>query len=206
VIIDHVAWLVADAGETARDLRERHGLGSLPGMFFEHAGTRHVNVPLQPPQMLELLTIEDRDAAAATEAGRRALACEAAGCGLLAWCVLVDDLEAVSNRLGIEIRDFTVPHGDGTLRGWRSVSGAAHLPFFLDYPRNGDRAGRIRALYERAGHSSAPECFSGLTISGSASEHDEWLGPHGLPLRFVPGRRGIVEARIRTVRGDTVIP
>ena len=78
--VDHVAWLVADAEQTARELREHHGLGTLPGMYFDRAGTRHHNVPLRPPQMLEVLTIEDRDAAAATESGRRALACEAAGC------------------------------------------------------------------------------------------------------------------------------
>jgi hypothetical protein len=62
------------------------------------------------------------------------LACEAAGFGLFAWSVLTDDLEAVSERLSIEIHDYTIPHGDGTLRGWRTVSGPPHLPFFIDYP------------------------------------------------------------------------
>jgi hypothetical protein len=60
-------------------------------------------------------------------------------------------------------------------------------------------------MYERAGHESAPTGFRELTISGSAAEHAEWLGPHDLPLRFVEGTRGIVEARIATAHGDVLI-
>ena len=117
----------------------------------------------------------------------------------------VDDLEAVSKRLDIEIFDYTIPHGDGTLRGWRSVSGPAHLPFFIDYPNNGDRVARWRAAYDRVAHTSSPGGFSQVTISGSESEMLDWLGPHDLPLRFVPGSRGIAEIRIGTPEGDLVI-
>jgi len=133
------------------------------------------------------------------------LACEARGFGLFSWCVLVDDLDDVARRLGIEIFDYTLVQPDGTLRGWRAVSGPPNLPFFIDYPNNGDRAGRFRAAYERVGHSSEPIGFSELTISGSAREHRDWLGPHGLPLRFVAGELGVVEARIATRRGDAVL-
>ena len=140
-----------------------------------------------------------------SESGRRALACEAAGYGLFAWAVLADDLEAIARRHGIEIFDFTVPHGDGTLRGWRAVSGPSHLPFFIDYPNNGNRLQRWQSMYDRVGHTSAPGGFSELTISGSEAEVDEWLGPHALPLRFAPGSSGIVEARVATTYGDAVI-
>ncbi len=203
--IDHVAILVPDAVGAATELRERHGLGSERGMYYERAGTRHHTVPLRPPQYLEVLTIENREAAEATETGRRTLACEAAGFGLLGWSVLVDDLEAVSERLGIEIFDYTIPHGDGTLRGWRAVSGPPHLPFFIDYPDNGDRLGRWQAMYDRVGHTCSPAGFSELTIGGSERELLDWLGPHELPLRFVAGEPGIREARIATAEGDVVV-
>ena len=180
-------------------------LGSEPGPYLPFAGTRGHSVPLEPPAYLEFHTIEDRDAAEATETGRRVLAVEAAGGGLFSWCVRVDDLEAVSKRLDIEIFDYTIPHGDGTLRGWRSVSGPAHLPFFIDYPNNGDRVARWRAAYDRVAHTSSPGGFSQVTISGSESEMLDWLGPHDLPLRFVPGSRGIAEIRIGTPEGDLVI-
>jgi hypothetical protein len=205
MVIDHVIMVVPDAVQAAADLRERHGLGSESAAYLPHTGTRGHNVPLGPPSYLEFLAIENREAAQATEPGRRVLACEAAGFGLLSWAVLVDDLEAVSRRLGIEIFDYTIPHGDGTLRGWRTVSGPPQLPFFIDYPNNGDRLGRWQAMYDRVGHTSSPTGFSELTISGSESELSDWLGPHDLPLRFVDGREGIREARIATADGNVVI-
>jgi hypothetical protein len=205
MVIDHVVMLVPDAARTATELRGKHGLGCEQGPYLAIAGTRGYNVPLKPPAYLEFHTIENREVAEATEAGRIALACEAAGYGLFSWSVLVDDLYAVSNRLGIEIFDYTVEHGDGTLRGWRAVSGPPHLPFFIDYPNNGDRLGRWQAMYDRVGHSCKPSGFSELTISGSASEMRDWLGPHDLPLRFIDGRRGIREARIATANGEFVI-
>jgi hypothetical protein len=205
VVIDHVVLLVSDADQAGRELRERRGLGFERGQYQPFAGTRNHMVPLRPPSYLEFLTIENRDTAAETEPGRRVLACEAAGFGLLAWAVLVDDLEAVSKRLGIPIHDYTIPHRDGTLRGWRTVSGPAHLPFFIDYPNNGDRAGRLQAMYERVGHACSPIGFSALTISGSEKEMLDWLGPHDLPLRFVGGQDRILEARIATASGVVLI-
>ncbi len=203
--IDHVAMLVPDAREATAELRRRYGLGAERGMFYERAGTRHWFVPLEPPQGLEVLEIEDRNAALQGPDGQAVLDCEARGFGLFSWCVLVDDLERVSERLGISIFDYTVPHRDGTLRGWRTVSGPRHLPFFIDYPNNGDRPGRFRELYERVGHESAPTSFSELTISGDPQEHLEWLGPNDLPLRFEPDQRGVVEARIATRGGQAII-
>jgi hypothetical protein len=206
MVIDHVVMLVPDAERATRALLEQHGIGAERGMYFPRAGTRHYFAPFEHPQGLELLTIEDSEAAqSGTDAGRSVLACEARGFGLFSWCVLVEDLDGVAARLGIEIFDYTLPQPDGTLRGWRSVSGPANLPFFIDYPNNGDRAGRFRAIYDRVGHTSGPVGFSELTISGSPAEHDEWLGPHDLPLRFVAGELGVVEARIATRRGDAVL-
>lgn len=203
--IDHVVMLVADAEAAARELRETYGLGSEVGAYHPFAGTRNHNVPLEPPAYVEFLTIEDRDAAEAGEIGRRVLAAEADGVRLFAWAVRVDDLEAVSARVGIEIVDYTVPHGDGTLRGWRTVTGPAHLPFFIDYPNNGDRAARWQAMYDRVAHTSAPRGFTGVTIGGSEAELLDWLGPHDLPLRFVRGRPGIREARIESANGEIVL-
>ena len=203
--IDHVVLLVRDAAAAGTELRERYGLGSERGPYHPFAGTRSHSVPLKPPQYLEFLTIENRAVARETEPGRRALACEARGGGLLAWAVRVDDLDAVSQRVAIPIVDYTIPHGDGTLRGWRTVTGAAHLPFFIDYPNNGDRVGRWQAMFDRVEHTCSPVGFSELAVGGSESEMLEWLGPNELPLRYVDGR-GICGARIATRKGEVVIP
>lgn len=205
MLIDHVAAVVPDAAEAAERLRESHGLGSEQGPYFPFAGTRAYNVPLRPPAYLELHAVEDRAVAETSVSGRAALAREASGFGLFGWAVLAEDLESISARLDIEIRDFTIDHGDGTLRGFRAVDGSPHLPFFVDYPNNGDRRDRWQAMYERVGHTSAPAGFSRLTISGSAREMEDWLGPNDLPLMFVDGSEGILEARIATTRGELII-
>ena len=205
VLIDHVCWLVPDAAATTRFLDVDFGLGVEAGMYYPPAGTQHYNVWLRPPQLLEFMTIADREAAAGSDSGRAALACEARGYGLFSWAVLVDDLESVSARLGIPIVDYTVPYGDGTLRGWRTVSGPAHLPFFIDYPNNGDRAGRIETAYARAGHRCSPTHFSALTVRGSEAEMLQWLGPHRLPIHFEGGERGIVAAEIASASGPLII-
>ena len=154
-------------------------------------------MPLEPPSYVEILAIEDRLAARSSESGRRALACQAAGGGLLAWAVLVDDLAAVSARLGLEIFDYTIPHGDGTLRGWRAVSGPAHLPFFIDYPANGDRLGRWQAMYDRVGHTCAPTGFTELTISGSETEMAEWLWTERSSFAVHPREPGALPGEVR---------
>jgi hypothetical protein len=203
--IDHVVTLVPDAGAAVERLLNEHGLGSEQGPYLPFAGTRGFNVPLEPPTYLEVLAIENRDAAEGSKSGRAALDRARAGYGIFAWAVLVGDLELVSERLGIEIFDFTLPQADGTLRGWRAIAGPPHLPFFIDYPNNGDRLGRWQAMYDRVGHTSAPSGFSELTISGSPSEMRDWLGPNDLPLRFIGGADGIHSARISTASGDVLI-
>ena len=198
--------LVPDADMAARELRARFGFGSERGPYHDFAGTRSHSVPLKPPSYLEFLTIEDRSVAESTEPGRTVVECEARGFGLFAWGVRVSDLDAQSRRLGIAIVDGTVPHSDGTLRGWRTISGPRHLPFFIDYPNNGDRVGRWTEMYHRVGHTSAPGAFLELEIGGRKNELDEWLGlQHDLPLRFVVGRPGIRSAHVATTRGEAVI-
>lgn len=205
MIIDHVVYVVRDPVEAAHELFERHGLGAERGDYHTFSGTRNWSVPLTPPTYLELLSIEDRSVAETSAVGRQVIAREEAGGGLAAWAVLVDDVTVVSKRLGIDIFDYTIVDANGTLRGWRSVSGPSHLPFFIDWPNSEGRLQRWEQMYRRVGHTSAPIGFSGLTISGSADEMRDWLGPHQLPLRYISGNAGLVEARIATPTGDIVI-
>ena len=203
--IDHLCWLVAEPEVTVRALRTL-GVGCELGMYFPLAGTQHWNVPLDPPQILEFMTIVNRDDAATGTAGPATLAAEAAGGGLFAWAVLVDDLEAVAARHALQIDDYTLPQPDGTLRGWRTASGPTHLPFFIDYPNNGDRTGRLAALRGRVRHTISPCQFTGLTIEGDPAETLDWLGPNDLPMTFVSGARGLVAAEIGTGVGLLSIP
>ena len=206
--IDHVCWLVDDAAATEAALRSV-GLGSERGMYYPRAGTQHWVVPLMPPQSLEFLTIVNRADARSGDVGPEILAAEASGGGLFTWAVLVDELEAVAERHGLAIDDYTLPQPDGTLRGWRTASGPQHLPFFIDYPSNGNRSERLMAGYQRAGHTSAPTRFARLVVKGDPTEMRDWIGPNSLPLEFVasPGPGGgLVAAEIATEVGAVSVP
>ncbi len=203
--VDHVTSVVADPLDVCHHLRERHGLGSERSGYLDYAGARSWLVPLRPPSYLELLSIEDQDAALISTTGRQLLDRLASGGGLVAWSVLVDDLALVSERLHIPIFDYTKLDEHGVVRGWKSVTGPPHLPFFIQYGGPEARAIRMRDLYQRVAHRTLPTAFSQLAISGSASEHLAWLGPHHLPLSFVAGNRGLVEARIATSEGEVVL-
>jgi hypothetical protein len=203
--IDHLCWLVDDPAATELALRA-NGIGSERGMYYPRAGTQHWMVPLLPPQGLEFITIVNRDDAATGDVGPETLAAEAAGGGLFAWAVLVDDLERIAHRHGLEIDDYTLAQPDGTLRGWRTASGPSHLPFFIDYPNNGNRHERLAALYDRVGHTSMPTRFSRLIIEGDETEMRGWIGQHELPLHFVRGHRGLVRCEIETASGRLSVP
>jgi hypothetical protein len=203
--IDHLCWLIDDPEATESALRS-FGVGSEFGMYYPRAGTQHWVVPLLPPQCLEFMTIVNRSDAATGDVGPEVLAAEAAGGGLWAWAVLVDDLDATARRHGLEIDDYTLPQPDGTLRGWRTASGPTRLPFFIDYPNNGNRLERLAAVYDRVHHTSAPTGFSRLVIEGDAAEILDWIGPNDLPFEFAEGARGLVAAEIDTVEGVLRIP
>ncbi len=205
VCIDHVTSVVEDPVAACHQLREKHGIGSERSGYLEYAGARSWLVPLQPPSYLELLSIEDETAALKSAVGSQLLERRKRGGGLVAWSVLVNDLKRVSDRLDLPIFDYTKTDDEGVVRGWRSVTGPPHLPFFIEYGGPDARFIRMRDIYQRVGHRTAPTAFSQLTISGSENELLEWLGPHRLPLRFVAGSDGLVEARIATTAEDVVL-
>ena len=205
VSIDHVTSVVEDPTEACRHLLDAYGIGSERSSYLTYAGATSWIAPLLPPSYLEMLSIEDEDVAEASAVGRQLLDRRRGGGGVIAWSILVDDLESVSQRVGISIFDYTKQDHDGNLRGWRSVTGPTHLPFFIEYARMDARMVRLQDMYQRVGHRCAPTVFSQLTISCSKSELDEWIGPHDLPLRTVSGSDGLVEALVATADGEVIV-
>jgi hypothetical protein len=204
VLVDHVTYVSPDAAAMAADLRERHGLGTERNGYLPHVGARSWSVPLAPPSYLEILEVETPDVAAGSPLGRSLLDVRDAGGALVAWCVVADDLAAVAARTGIAPYDGMTEGVYGTL-GWHTVSGPAHLPFFIVYDDDGARAGRLAARYERVAHDSAPTRFSRIDVAGDPAELDAWLGPHDLPVRHVDGPPGLVSVTIATARGDVEV-
>src|ERR1700691_5323526 len=113
VSIDHVTSVVEDPTEARRHLLDVYGIGSERSSYLTYAGARSWIAPLLPPSYLELLSIEDEDVAESSAVGRQLLERRRGGGGVIAWSILVKDLETVSERVGISIFDYTKRDHDG---------------------------------------------------------------------------------------------
>src|SRR5215208_3992794 len=82
--IDHAIWATSDLDAAAARFEREHGLAATGGGRHEGMGTHNRIVPLGGGY-LELLAIADADE------------------GWMGWAVVVDDVDAVAERLGTEI-------------------------------------------------------------------------------------------------------
>ena len=101
------------------------------------------------------------------------------------WAVRTDGIEAVADRLGLEIADGA----RGELR-WR-LAGVAEavaepcLPFFIEWAAGTPHPGSGSGGIER------------LELAGDPARLDEWLGPHDLPISVHPGTPSVVSLRLK---------
>lgn len=159
-------------------------------------------MPLAAPSYVEWLTVHDPAVAASTDTGRRVLAAAEAGGGLLAWTVLVDDIEAAADRVGVAVYAGTTRTHTGLLRCWWTVMGAPHLPILVAYEDpHEERLARWEGAFERAGHDGTPGGFTRIEVGGARAELDEWLGPHDLPVAVVDAPPGLRAFEMETGRG-----
>jgi hypothetical protein len=163
-------------------------------------------VPLQPPQYVEWLEIEDPSIAAGSETGRRALAILERGGGLAAWTVQVEDIEAASARVGLDVFTGTTKVEGGALRHWYSVTRDLDLPVLIAYDDpDGSRRGRWQAAYENLGHTNVPRGIERVDVGNDPAELGAWLGPHDLPVAYVDGGPGVHAVHVATANGPLVL-
>ncbi len=114
------------------------GLHVEEGGRHEAFGTRNLIVPLGA-SYLELLAVEDRERAEASEFGRSLLARIADGDRLTRWSLRVDGIDELAASVGVEVDDRSRRHPDGRLLQWRSAGMAESLrdpsrPFLMQWP------------------------------------------------------------------------
>lgn len=97
-VVDHVLLPVADLGDGARTLLERHGLRAIPGGRHPNVGTANMIVPLGR-QYLELIAIVDSRVAAASRLGPRITAALDEERMFVDWAVRTRDLGAMTGKL-----------------------------------------------------------------------------------------------------------
>jgi hypothetical protein len=176
--IDHAIWATSDLDVAAAYFEREYGLAAAGGGRHEGMGTHNRIVPLGGGY-LELLAIADVDEAAASPLGRFV---DAAIEGWMGWAVVVDDVDAVAERLGTDMTVIARAGFTARLTGVVEALAEPTLPFFLARdegtpdPGDGGAAGGL----------------AWVEVAGDAQRLREWLGGAGLPVRVRPGEPALV--------------
>lgn len=199
--LDHVIYCSRDLEEGAARLEQQHGLKFLPGGRHP-GGTVNMVAPLEPPQYLELLAVEEVGDALTREIETVL----ASGRTLLDWGIAVDDIEVVAKRLGRDTDAGSIAAADGSTSSWRFVEyDDASLPFFIAYDGAPDAC--LRRWQERV-REAGNERFGGFTfveVGGDPEAMRAWLGDADLPVRFAGGEPGLRGVGITGPKGEIVL-
>ncbi len=204
--IDHVIYAVDDLDLAGARLRADFGLGSIAGGRHPHWGTANRIVPLGR-DYVELVTVVDRDVAAASEFGRPVLHAIAKGQSLVGWAVQTDDLQGIADRLRLQVERGSRTRPDGLRLAWRlagvapGLAGGA-LPFFVEW----DVPPELHPGAAFAEHDVSPVGIGWIEVTGDEQLLHEWLGNAHLPLRITEGPPSLSAVVIRTVAGDLRLP
>jgi Glyoxalase-like domain len=199
--LDHVIYGARDLEDAAAQLEQEHGLRFLHGGRHP-GGTVNSFAPLEPPQYLELLAVEE-----AGDAWTREIeALLAGGRTLVGWGIVVDDIELVAARHGLAIEEGSITDADGSTGSWRLVaSDDVSLPFFVAY--DGDPDVGLRRWQERV-REAGNDGFGGFTfveVGGDPERMRAWLGDGDLPIRFASGHPGLRAVGIAGPTGEIVL-
>jgi glyoxalase-like protein len=193
VRIDHVIYATSDLDVAAGRIEEQLGLETVAGGRHDGMGT-HNRIVALGGGYLELLAVADAHEAAGSELGAALLArIEDAGEGLMGWAVSVDDIHAVSSRLGTSLLTITRQGLSAYLTGLPESFREPCLPFFIS------RDAGIRAPGDR-GHLPG---IAWIEVAGDAARLRSWLGGARLPVRTVAGVAAVLAVGIgeRELRG-----
>jgi hypothetical protein len=204
--IDHVLFGVRDLDVAGDRLRERHGLASVPGGRHRGWGTANRIVPLGR-SYVELIGIVDPETARANFPGGRLEEQTASGDRLIGWCVGTDRLDAVADRLGLQVDAGSRERPDHMTMRWRSAGFEAAmtrevLPFFISWQiAPAEHPGHMEAA-----HAMDVEDIGWIELAGNEREVLDWLdGGSELPIRFISGSPGVRAVGITTRGGDEIV-
>jgi hypothetical protein len=203
--LDHVVYAVPDLEEAAVRFREEYGLDSAEGGRHDRWGTANRIAPLGD-QYVELVAAVDKTAAARTGFGRGVLERASAGGGWFTLAVVADDLDAVAERLGLEIGSGSRTRPDGEVLRWRSAGlddprREPWMPFFLAW----DVPDEMHPGRARAGHGVRAHGIAWVEAGGDAERLREWLGGEELPIRVIEGELGLLRVGVATPDREIVI-
>jgi hypothetical protein len=174
--LDHVLVAVEDLDAGGRWFEQAHGLASYAGGVHPGWGTANRIVPLGG-SYIELIAAV-APAARESPFGRRVL--EAGDRKPLGWAVR-GPVNEIARRLDLPVSEGSRRTAAGETLRWR-FAGFEHaatepcLPFFIEW-----------APATRLPGEGGNARLAALELRGDERRLDEWLGPHDLPIRIMPG-------------------
>ena len=203
--VDHVIYAVDDLEPAGRRFYAEFGLASVEGGRHPGWGTANRVIPLGDAY-LELVTVVDPDEATSSDFGRAVSEALAARKPLVGWVVTTDDLEAVAQRLSLEVSGGSRTKPDGTTLSWRlagleSSLKTGALPLFIEWGGSSElHPGRAQA-----GHRVNPSGFTWVEVAADEQAVRSWLGDSDFELRIVDGAPGLSRVAISTDAGEVVL-
>lgn len=177
--LDHVIYGTADLDAAQRRIEAELGLEVLPGGRHVGQGSHNRIVPLGDGY-LELMAIHDPEEAATNPFGEillEVLPVER----LVGWAVLVDDIDAVAQRLGTPLLTVRRDTLGASVTGVREALREPTLPFFIGANDRGARPGEAR---DAGG-------LRWIEVAGDEQRLREWLGGAELAVRVVAGEPAV---------------
>lgn len=211
--LDHVTYACGPDGlaATAARIGEALGLESVKGGVHPRFGTRNVIFPLKNGQYLEVVEVLNHPSSDKAPFGQAVRARSELGGGWMGWCVAVDDLAPIEERLGRGSVPGNRKFPDGQELTWRQIGingliADPQVPYMLRWDDGTENLHPSKAL-EPVGK------ISSISIAGSSERVADWLGqPEQLPVGDVAvdwqapnGTPGILSVTFETPTGSVTL-
>jgi Glyoxalase-like domain len=199
---DHVLIAVADLDASVGAFESLYGLASVEGGRHPGWGTANRIVPLGDAY-LELVAVVDQDEAVGSVFGRWVQSGQVGS--PLGWAVRTKHIDAVAQRLDLEVRPGSRRTAGGEVVRWRAAgieqaaADSSH-PFFIEWALEAQFPGLAEAH-----HPAAPTGISKLVVNGDAGRLSTWLGSHALPIIVRSGNPGVASVVVSTAAGEIVV-
>ena len=174
LVPDHLVVCVEDLDDADREFRGRFGLGSVPGGRHHGHGTENRLIPLGG-SYIELVGVVDKRESVESLFGSWVAVHASGQLAIDALCLRTDDIEAVSDRLGIQPVEMSRTRPDGATLSWR-VGGieqtiADGLPFFIEWnAASKDLPGRAPIT-----HPVGDVHLESVTLTGYGQTLKDWV-------------------------------
>jgi hypothetical protein len=205
--VDHVSYTAEHDGlhATAARLAKLIGVEPVDGGIHPRFGTRNVILPLADERYVEVVECLDHPASDKAPFGQAVKARSEAGGGWMGWCVRVEDIHPVEERLGRPAVEGNRHRPDGVELRWlqigvKGLMSDPQLPYYVQWEDG--------TVHPSAG-ARTTVTIEGLQIAGDPERVKEWLGlpPHKtssvIDFRFVAphGTPGLLAVTFSTPEG-----